>query len=152
MKRSIFFLTLFIITLAASCDKLEREVVSNWTDEQPKLVAYYQIEGKDSVKIKEEKFYEDGTMEFTGSYDADGKRNGLWKYWYSNGKLWSEGEFANGKRNGKADVFFEHGQMRYKGQFTNDKESGKWVFYNEDGTVYNEIDFDNYEKAKAPKR
>ncbi|GEM_PF-379911 len=150
MKRSIFFSFLFFLTIAAGCNELESEVLESWTEEQPKLVGYFKTEGKERMKVKEEKFYENGQMEYVGSYDQEGKRHGSWKYWYANGKLWSTGEFVEGRRTGPAEVYYENGNLRYKGQFKDNKEVGQWIFHKEDGSLLNEIDFDSYEKTKAP--
>ena len=150
MKRSIFFLAVFVITLATGCNELEREVVEQWTGEQPKLIAFYKIEGGRRVKVKEEKFYENGQMEYTGEFTPDGHRQGMWKYWYPNGNLWSEGEFEGGRRTGLAKVYYENGQLRYSGRFNKDKEVGNWTFYKQDGSEYNKIDFDTYQKTGPP--
>lgn len=150
MNHLRFLLPFFFLVLAAGCNKLESEVTERWTEEQPKLVTYYQGQDDQRIKVKEEQFYEDGKLEYTGTFNANGKREGTWKYWYPNGNLWSTGQFLNGKRKGPSEVYYETGELRYKGAFDNDKEVGQWTFYKPDGTIYNEIDFDSYKKTDAP--
>ena len=139
MKRfSLLFIGMLLIF--SSCVKPKRVVEEFYTPEQPKLVAYYTTEDGVKVKVEEEKYYENGKLEYKGGYDKDKRRNGRWEYYFNNGKLWSIGEYEYGKMEGKKEVYWPDGQIRYKGQFSNNKKSGHWVFYNADGSVLKEMD------------
>lgn len=134
---------LLMLTIGlASCEKApERVVDQSWTETQPKLVKYFQAEGDNRVKIKEEKFYEDGTREYVGTFDETGKRHGEWRYFFPNGNLWSLGEYKNGLKHGKKEVYWPDGTKRYVGQFKDDEKSGKWTFFDTDGSILQEMDF-----------
>ena len=119
----------------------ERIVESNWSSEQPKLVSYYLEDGDKKIKTSEEKFYDNGTMEYSGSFDSDGKRQGEWKYYYQDGTLWSLGNYEHGLKTGAKLVYWPDGQVRYEGFFANDQKSGHWKFYNLDGSLLQEMDF-----------
>jgi len=135
----------FILSLAffAGCDaKPEREVLEQWSAEQPKLVGYYVEEEGQRIKVKEEQFYEDGTKEYVGGFDADGRREGEWRYYYNNGQLWSIGSYISGSKEGRKEVYWPDGTRRYTGQFKNDEKAGTWIFYNPNGTLLQRINFD----------
>lgn len=135
-------LTLLIAFLLVACEPdLERLVELSWSDEQPKLVGYYEVRESERVKVKEEKFYEDGQIEYEGGLDPKGRRHGTWRYYYTNGQLWSLGEYENGLMEGKKEVYWPDGTMRYQGQFSHEEKTGKWTFYNVDGTVLEEREF-----------
>jgi protein involved in sex pheromone biosynthesis len=135
-------LTLLITLFLVSCEPdLERIVELSWNDEQPKLVGYYSVTESENVKVKEEKFYEDGQLEYIGGLDSEGLRHEVWKYYYPNGQLWSLGEYEHGLMEGKKEVYWPDGTMRYQGQFTQDEKSGTWIFYNVDGTILEEREF-----------
>lgn len=138
-----FFLLLIVSSIfITGCEpKPERVVESEWTPEQPKLVTYLIEDGDTKYKEKEEKFYDDGSMEYVGGYDSDGNRHGEWKYYYQNGNLWSLGNYLNGIKTGKKEVYWPTGQLRYEGFFADDQKSGHWVFYDMDGSIINEADY-----------
>lgn len=142
--RETSFLVILACTalLFTACEpELERIVYQSYSETQPKLVQYFQETKTGKVKVKEEKFYEDGTKEYIGSFDEKGNRHGEWRYYYPNGNLWSLGEYENGLKHGKKEVYWPDGTKRYNGQFQNDIKSGKWTFYNTDGSVLQEMDF-----------
>jgi len=141
MKQRIVLL-LLIIGLAA-CNKPEKVVEKEWSPGKPKLIGWYLEEDGTKHKTREEKYYEDGKLEYEGGYDNDGLRQGEWKYYYPDGKLWSLGYYSHGKNDGKKEVYWPEGNIRYEGFFRNDQKSGHWIFYNMDGTVLQEMDFDS---------
>ena len=61
------------------------------------------------------------------------KENGLWVYWYENGKKAREGNFDQGNRIGTHTYWYQNGNLRGVGNFKNDKYNGKWTMYNEEG-------------------
>lgn len=134
--------TFGLLLLLSSCEpKPEKVIEESWSAEQPKLIAYYMEEGEEKVKVNEEKFYEDGKPEYTGGFDADGKRHGEWKYYYRNGTLWSLGNYYHGIKTGKKEVYWPDGIIRYEGFFADDKKSGHWIFYDMEGKILEEKDY-----------
>lgn len=125
------------------CEKEpEKEVLESWNPSQAKLVGYFMEKNGNRIKVKEEKFYTNGTKEYFGSFDDLGQRDGEWRYYYDSGQLWSLGFYKNGKKEGKKEVYWPDGTKRYEGQFVNDLKSGTWTFYNPDGTVLQKMNFD----------
>ena len=139
------------MALLWACEQApEKVVIESWSLKQPKLVAYYIVDGATRVKVSEERFYQDGTREYIGHFDENGERHGEWKYYYKSGQLWSLGSYINGKKDGKKEVYWPDGTKRYEGQFIGDEKSGIWTFYNPDGTVLQKMDF-NVAETEAPK-
>jgi antitoxin component YwqK of YwqJK toxin-antitoxin module len=141
LMKSLFPIALLAVVLTSCQNKPEPVVESEWSPEQPKLIAYYAEEGEAKYKQREEKYYEDGVLEYSGGYDIYGKRHGDWKYNYPNGNLWSIGTYDHGKKTGPKKVYWPEGQIRYEGSFENDEKSGRWVFYDMEGKVLDERTF-----------
>jgi len=141
LMKSLFPIALLAVVLTSCQNKPEPVVESAWSPEQPKLIAYYAEEGEAKYKQREEKYYEDGVLEYSGGYDIYGKRHGDWKYKYPNGNLWSIGTYDHGKKTGPKKVYWPEGQIRYEGSFENDEKSGRWVFYDMEGKVLDERTF-----------
>jgi antitoxin component YwqK of YwqJK toxin-antitoxin module len=76
--------------------------------------------------------YKNGVVEMTGQM-KDGKRDGVWKSYYTDGSPWSETVFEAGIKNGKTITWFDNEQKRYEGFYKDGKESGKWTFWDERG-------------------
>jgi len=65
----------------------------------------------------------------------DGKAVGPWvNYWY-NGQLAEKGTFKNGKSDGPSVRYHDNGQIFSKGTYKDGKWDGPWVGYFYDGTV-----------------
>jgi len=68
------------------------------------------------------------------------KRDGLYYKKFSDvpftGKVdgQTQGSFKNGKKDGLWLYYFNNGQLSFKGNIKNGKQEGSWVSYNEDGT------------------
>ncbi|GAB5538021.1 MAG: hypothetical protein Salg2KO_01240 [Salibacteraceae bacterium] len=140
MKNLLF--TVLISSVLIGCEtKPERVIESEWNPEQPKLVAFYTVNEGDKIKLSEEKYYENGNLEYSGGYDADGNRDGDWKYYYPSGTLWSEGSYINGLKSGIKKVYWPEGTIRYEGKFDNDEKTGRWVFYDKEGNILDERDY-----------
>jgi antitoxin component YwqK of YwqJK toxin-antitoxin module len=93
----------------------------------------------------------------TNQFNANGKRDGIWKKYYDNGDVRYEGEFKNGKEIGTftfynqgssypaivkifsntsdtASVkFYDKTRIKTKGKMVGKKRVGKWIYYFADG-------------------
>lgn len=58
------------------------------------------------------------------------KKSGLWKEFYANGQLKSEGNYSNGKKEGVHREWNKNGQLELEGNFKNGLEQGlmKWFY------------------------
>ena len=54
---------------------------------------------------------------------------------YDDGKKKEEGTFKDGKKDGLWTWWYENGQKKTKGTYKDGKQVGKWTWHNEDGSV-----------------
>lgn len=154
MNRVIIFL--MVAALFTACDNstpkkklVGKEVISRYTNGMAQIERDYKmVDGKRFATFEWE-YYEDGNKLKEGPLSNEEKRDGLWKSFYRDGVLWSEGEYKNGIRDGKTITYHANGNKYYEGQFIKAQKSGIWKFYNQEGTFENEIDFDKRKKAKV---
>ena len=105
----------------------------------------------DAVKEEEEAFernveqvvehYTNGVKKIEGE-KVNGKRHGMWKYYYANGFLWSEGEFWYGERKSYSIIYYNTGKKQMEGSYEKDLKVGKWKLWNPDGSLNKVIDLD----------
>ena len=79
-----------------------------------------------------EEFYEDGTKFCEGEY-ADGKRDGVWKFWHPNGLLAKEGIYRESQPKGKWVLYQEDGNVSVEENYRNGQADGRWLYYHDDG-------------------
>ncbi|MDH3975112.1 MAG: hypothetical protein OEV42_12600 [Deltaproteobacteria bacterium] len=62
-------------------------------------------------KEEGKEFYADGSLKGKGTVQADGKKEGKWKYFYGNGLMMSEGEYRDGHKVGKWKYWNKNGKL-----------------------------------------
>ena len=70
-----------------------------------------------------------------GKLDKAERKQGHWKFFFSDGKLRSEGNFKNGKREGKWTFYFKSENIEQKGNYKNGKPEGFWIWYYDNGNI-----------------
>jgi len=135
------FLLGLISAMLTACGPNEVTEVKSTYPSGEKKVEYILVptDTEEFLKVGERHYYENGQIELEGRYDKKGKRQGRWKYWYPNGKLWSMCDYTSGLKDGESKVYFENGEVRYYGKYNNDEKIGTWRFYDESGQLTNEI-------------
>ena len=58
-----------------------------------------------------------------------GERHGYWEVYYSNGQLYTKGNYVNGKPHGSWEVYYDNGLLSSKGNYVAGKLHGSWEFY-----------------------
>ncbi|HEY8511241.1 MAG TPA: tetratricopeptide repeat protein [Cyclobacteriaceae bacterium] len=127
--------------------------VSCWYDEDRNLVELGNKKG--DLRVGKWRFYSaNHVMMAEGEYDDNGKKKGIWKYYYNDGTLKSvenedtgeihaynkEGELRfhyflkDGKAHGEVQIFDPCGQLREKLVYQMGKRSGPAVSYYADGS------------------
>ena len=151
-----FALMIFSILLISSCsnnnsnnqNKLEgKEVMARYTNGQAQIEREFKMFDGTRRAIYEWEYYEDGNILKEGPLSKNEKRDGIWKAYYRDGSLWSEGQYTNGIRQGFTKTYHENGKIYYDGQFNNAQKAGIWKFYDKDGNFDYEIDYDARAKA-----
>ena len=75
------------------------------------------------------KFQQSKNLDETkNGYNVDGKKNGEWVSYFSDGNIQSICHFKNGVAHGSVIVYNEKGQELYRGNFSNGIKIGEWVF------------------------
>ena len=79
--------------------------------------------------------YQLGDIKMEGSY-KEGKRDGVWKYYYDNGNLNFEGKFLDDNSDGKHIFYWDNGKVKEEGFYIMGKREGDWYRYDYDGTLF----------------
>lgn len=140
--KKLFYIFILIVGFLFACKNSYTEVIQSLhADGSKQIVYFYDIQGTDSTLVKMQEFYPSSQNKRIEGFFKNNQRDGLWKSWRQDGKLWSEGEFKNGLHHGITKVYHENGQLYYSGTFQNDQRSGIWKFYDETGKLVKEVDY-----------
>ena len=154
MKKLLLFAIIGLVTI--SCVNKEekkkniegKEIISRYTNGTAEIEREYKIIDGKRAAVYEWEYYEDGNKLKEGALSKNEKRDGNWKAYYRDGKLWSEGDYSDGVRQGKTITYHSNGNLYYIGKFNKAQKSGIWKFYDENG----EFDYDiDYDKRATPK-
>jgi len=88
-----------------------------------------------------EKKYSNGLLRIQGKM-VSGKREGVWRYFYDNGMLWSRGYFQNDIQHGPSSVYYPSGILKMQGEYADGVAIGIWSFWAEDGAFIKKVDVD----------
>lgn len=75
-------------------------------------------------------YYESGQEEMAGEY-VEGVRDGLWQWWYPDGRKKAECHYVDGI--GEFRSWYESGRPLHVGKYDNEQRTGTWVEYFESG-------------------
>ncbi|AZZ59526.1 hypothetical protein AWB57_11135 [Riemerella anatipestifer] len=81
--------------------------------------------------------FKNGNLNSIGNFSQD-KKNGKWKYFYSNRKLHQKGKYIDDKQNGIWNYYFDSGEFMGKGQIIDNKQNGLWKWFHKNGKLYTE--------------
>jgi antitoxin component YwqK of YwqJK toxin-antitoxin module len=91
-------------------------------------------------------YFLDGKVEMKGTI-KENKNDGKWQYFYPNGTIESEGNFKNDQPIDKWTWYYESGKIKETGYFINGRREGVWVFYDEKGNITLKTIFKDGEKV-----
>lgn len=92
-------------------------------------------EGYKADQVKEEGDYENG------------RKSGMWKMYWPNGKVKSEVEYKNGRPSGKFTTYYENGQKEEEGSWKGNTYRGSFTRYHENGQVAQKKTFNDAGKT-----
>ena len=78
-------------------------------------------------------YYDNGQLSYKGTFKF-GKKDGTWVYYHSNGQLSYKVTYKDDKKDGPYVNYYDNGQLGSKGTYKNGKEDGRWVRYWSDGS------------------
>lgn len=137
------FITLMILNMFGCAPGLEEVVTETYADGTPKIIKYFDGEGKYKTMVKEAFFYPDGQLRMQGEY-KEGAKHGKWISYYNNGNKWSIGYYKEGINDGKTITWHENGQKYYEGSYRDGERAGIWKFWDENGEFIKEINYDTF--------
>lgn len=68
----------------------------------------------------------------TGSF-KEGKKEGVWKYFYYTGDLEKISTYVNDKLEGKYEYYYDNGKLNVEGYYKNGLKEGEWTWYTKQG-------------------
>lgn len=78
-------------------------------------------------------FNDNGKVVSEGMLTEDGKKEGLWKNFFEDGELKSEGNFKNNRQVGEWKFFFNGSVPEQIGNFSNGYFDGEWKWFHKNG-------------------
>lgn len=88
-------------------DNVTRKVMRKHENGKEFVVLYFDAVSGDLTK--EEVFFPNGKMQWTGTYKKN-LENGTWRFYHENGKLKSEETYLNGKEHGTSIQYDDKGK------------------------------------------
>jgi len=164
MKKFIFFILIAVtIGSCSSCNDEKSDnqkaddlyqitesdsVFMTFKNGNPRIIRTFDFIDGQQVFLTEREYYESGQKRMEGPL-VNRRREGLWKSYYEDGKIWSEGEYKDGLRDGITITYHPNGVKRFEGAFYQSKKSGIWKFWDENGEFVKEMDFENLPNADS---
>ena len=65
----------------------------------------------------------------------NGKREGEWKFYYSDGVLKAKGAYEQGRQEGHFTIYHDNSQILYQGNYLKGKKEGQFNFYYKNGAI-----------------
>lgn len=145
MKKIICAILSVVIFFACSegnkKENFKKEIYSTWKGtDVPKVIHYLDTTGTKDVVAGESVCYPNGQVNFEGFY-KDGKQDGKWLSFYSDGKQKAIYNYKEGEFHGKYINYFENGQVKIEGKYEKGKKVGVWKTYDNNGKLRKEEDF-----------
>ena len=140
-----FFLTLHFFSGAQSFQLLNGDTINRLDTANMK-------QGRWMVYNKTKKLpdYTDDQLVEEGNY-VDGKKEGVWKKYWNNGKLASEITYKNNLQNGYAKIYYKNGNISEEGTWMNGKWDGSYKLYYENGQLSYDWNYVNGKRDGAQK-
>ena len=148
MNKILFVLSLAALVPLSSCSHLE--VVEN-KNEANQLVERYSIDPKTRLKNGlHETFFANGGGKSEESSYKEGVLHGEQIFYYENGQVMERRNFdESGSFSGVYKSFYDNGHLKSEGQYENGAMGGKWKFFYKTGNI-KEIVFYKYNVENGP--
>ncbi len=130
---------------ACSGEKVEKEIVSTFSNGNPMHEKYFKWVGNDEVLLKEIRYFANGVKESETQYNEKGQKHSTVTNWHDNGEKWLEETYVNGVKEGDFIEWYKSGKKSFKGNYKNGIPDGTWTFWDENGE---KISTKNYKDGK----
>ena len=64
-----------------------------------------------------------------------GKKEGEYKMWYPNGKIWAQCYYKEGKLEGEFKWWYDNGQLMFQWYYKEGKRDGEWKLWGDNGKL-----------------
>ncbi len=120
-----------------------------WPNGKPKIVASYKNGVPEGVRreynkkgeVEKSYIFYHGKIIAEGVFTDAGEHEGLWKEYYDDHSLKSEGKYIRDKKTGTWKYYYPNGQLQETGDYENGKPEGKWVWYYPSGKLLREMTY-----------
>ena len=97
--------------------------------------------GIDGEVVRSFLYNDNGLLLSEGIVDASGNRNGIWKDYYPDGSLMSEGQYTNTLRSGIWKFYNNRGNLEQTGSYYFGRPDGTWRWYYENNAILREEEY-----------
>jgi len=140
IHKALLLITANLLCFFSCESSLEEKIVSRYPSGIASKVELFADTDSGKVLVKEIRFFPNGEKDTEGEI-KDGKKDGKWKQWYNNGKLWIEEQYSEGIKNGTFIVYYPNGEKNYAGEYKYGMPTGTWKFWNEKGEILKETSY-----------
>jgi uncharacterized protein len=106
-------------------------------------------DGRDAEPTPFVSRFANGGPRVAGSYDADGLRVGMWRFWYADGRPARELEFVAGVRERGAREWHPTGAPAADGSYVAGERQGRWRFWDARGQLIADVTYEDGDAAPA---
>lgn len=94
--------------------------------------------------------YTDGGIKIgQGIVDVEGRKQGAWKEFFTDGKVKNQGNYKNGLRTGDWRFYYPDGKVLQTGSYERNRPEGSWISYYQNDTVWKEEEYFEGEREGA---
>lgn len=120
-----------------------------WPNGKPKIIASYKNGVPEGVrreynqegKVEKSYIFHNGRIIAEGVFTESGEHQGLWKEYYEDHSLKSEGNYKNDKKTGSWKYYYPNGRLQETGIYEKGAPEGKWLWYYQSGKLLREMSY-----------
>lgn len=140
MKHKLFYLLFIVASLYAATLSAQKET-SKYDNGKLEYSIEYDADGLEHGQWKF--YFENGQVEMMENYNH-GLPVGAWESYYENGQLESKSFYNNqGYETGIWEGYFENGKLNYKGEYLNGLPVKEWKIFQENGSLEASLSFND---------
>ncbi len=95
----------------------------------------------DEGNVTSSKIYENGVVLYEGIVDEQGRKQGPWKEFYTDGVLKAEGSYKDDIKVGEWVYYYPNEEVEQTGNYQDGYPNGLWVWYYPSGQTWREEEF-----------
>jgi antitoxin component YwqK of YwqJK toxin-antitoxin module len=80
-------------------------------------------------------YYDNGNVKVKGQKNSIGQMEGIWEWFYANGKILCRTPYKEGKEDGIEEFFYKNGNIESRIPYKEGKEDGIQEEFNEQGNI-----------------